>query len=450
MKTQSLFEPKKTEEKWQSISPVLPPEYTTPTGRLSKHYLRPPKFTVLKDGRSTEGNYICRFYLGGKNYSLSTFKAERRAAEKAAEAMVMRKWEEWKAVTSAPLIQLQPESNPKPLTPTIIPIPEPEAASLPLMDSIEASPTRPSKMIAEAATEWLSEYGKQRPRSLRTIESIMHVWMKRFRHTLLDDITAESLAQFQKSIIPTLSKRSADGMLTYVKKFCRWCTGRGYMSTNPAEAIKPKMEGEYGGIERNKDVWPEEFFNEFVAHFIPSERKALQVYWHTGIDLCDISRLEIRHIKVYADGVQYIELGRLKAKDKSANSKEIIRFPLNKGTPIHKLVMDAINLAKKKDRTALFNRYARSPNEFTSHLTNKRIAVFKSKYPDKEVLTWKSLRATFFTRCRNAGIPDSALIRWGGWVDATQLSRVYDRGVTTAQHTHMLEKPFKTSLQGNR
>jgi hypothetical protein len=226
---------------------------------------------------------------------------------------------------------------------------------------------------------------------------------------------------------------------------------KGLLVSDPSTKINPKLQADYGGKSRNKDVWDEKFFKEFILHFKVPDRKALRVFWHTGIDLCDIARIEIAHIKKYADGVHYIEIRRFKAKKKSAHSKEIIRFPLVKGSELRLLVLEAYLRARKDGRTLLFNRSGVDPSQFTRRLTNKRTEVFRIHYPGMNVLTWKALRYTFFTRCRNSGIPDHVLVKWGGWVDASMLYRYYDKGVTTAEFSMKLKEPNATySLPSRR
>jgi hypothetical protein len=419
-------------------------ENHTPVGpiRQSKLIRGAPKFRVWKDPRSKNGIYLCKFYLAGTNHTISTMEAEKRAAERVAAELVLEKWKEWREagtphLRTAPSPAPSMETSAGSTTPTLVPR--------------RKNPPNPTTTIAFAADAWLEEYGKVRPRSLKTVKHFYQSWKKRLPVTLVKDLTQERLQDLQAQLITDVSERTADSILTYLKKFCKWCVEKGLLPVDPSDKIDPKKEADYGGKSRNKDIWDESFFEEFLHHFKVPDRKTLRAYWHSGIDLCDLARLETKHIKKYADGVDYIELLRFKAKKKSAQSKEITRLPLIQGSPLRRLVLEAFHLAKKEGRTYLFNRQGVDPAAFTRRLTNKRTEVFKIYYPGKPVLTWKALRYTFFTRCRNQGIPDPVLVKWGGWVDASMLYKHYDQGVTTAEHMLALIRPatlaFKTPVR---
>lgn len=420
--------------------------------RRTRSQTTAPKPKVFIDSRSKSGVYLFRLCLGGKRTTLSTCKTEKRAAEKERDEIIQREIDAWRNGTPIPNAP-SPSHAPSPLPGgSVRGVPSKIGASVqtigigvnPKFHAVErgVSPKVKGLFFDDVVKEWFAEYCQENPRSATTVGGYLSSWKKHgLNADRLNDLNHDLIYAFQLKLIPAVSNRTADSILTYLKKLCRWCLEKGYLEKDPSVKIDPKLKANYGGFARNKDVWEEKFFLEFLEHFKVADRKALKVYWHTGIDLCDIARIEIKHIKTYADKQRYIELLRFKAKDKSAKSKEVIRFPVDTNPKLKWLIDDAINRAKEENRTFLFNRGEVDPGEFTRRLTNKRTEVFRIYYPGKTELTWKALRYTFFTRCRNSNIPDPVLVKWGGWVDASMLYRHYDQGVTTGDHMHSLNNP---------
>jgi len=449
--------------------------------RPSRYLRRAPLFTLRKDPKS--GIYAVKFALDGRRYSRSTQETNERAAQAKAQDMRDAIWREWlqgqdlaKSSSSPPVEHSPFEPRPAPNMEVEI-----QKSSTPLVNGniaesgmqtsppMAAIPQNSSNVVIDAALEqFLTYYRNDEERGKKTESSVMIVrgyirtCMKGLGCHYLSDITEEKLIRRRNELESTHAKKTVQGVIVYTKKFLRWCKRKRYLHVDPIEFWIFRKGAEYRYVPRDyneiKNQWTLGFFTKFVGDFEKRDQEALWLYWHTGLDLCDIARIEEANIKDFGDG-KYLVIRRLKAKDKSESSREMVRFPLQNERGEFKdagaIIMRALKTAKEQGRQFLF-RSAQDTNPilFSRRITNRRLYLFEHEYSLKvkamgRNLTFKALRHQFITRCVQAGVPMTDLQRWVGHTNTKMIEEIYNHHIQTAGSLDKLDRPQPTYRPNN-
>lgn len=444
------------------------------TKKVSKYLSTPPQFSLYKDKKT--GLWICKFTLDGK-YSRSTGERNERLAKPIAKKIRDNIWEDWKL---SGLSQSTPPVSPSIAPPVSIrdraqtvgigikavsqvkqidSLEVPKVVKVPCRETIKDSlqmeiPCLSSITINVAAKQFLEYYAndhndRHTKSSVGAVGGFLQMFQVNFPYIRMEEISLVKLQYFQRKAEKYWAKRTVQSLITYIKKFLKWALSKGHVANDFPEFEFNKNVAYGGKTVDKKSKWDKDLFFRFIKHYDLNDQMALQVGWNTGIDLCDIA-LITKDTLVWNEDEQidYIQMIRLKAKDKSDTSREVICFPVV--GELKRLVEWGLAHGKKYLFNPLYEEAEGEEydsTEFTKRIGNKRSLIFQTKYPNEKAMGFKRLRHTFYSNARKMEIPDHVLMKWGGWVDTTMLNRIYDVNTETGKWVKMLGN--KTIVQMN-
>lgn len=264
----------------------------------------------------------------------------------------------------------------------------------------------------EAKPDFVAEAQQQRRGSMKLSE----MWETACKYRQLSDTHKKALERFIKStklkyvsdVTPQIALayltntygagngKTFNNNKTYLNTIFKLCVVESGISGSPFDSV---LNMRLKNVEVHRKITVEEFNRLFHAAAEPW-KTALLMSWHTGMRVSDCFTLKWDEIQ--GDAI-------IKIPNKTS------RFNRSVYIPIHKELQDHLNtLPKPKDKkqavlspflTSRFKRVSGARMRYIQNLF-KTCKVLDTK--DGKA-SFHSLRATFITRCEEAGIPRSAI-----------------------------------------
>ena len=261
----------------------------------------------------------------------------------------------------------------------------------------------------------------------------------------LDDITPGLVAEFQYEFLPKqISKKSGKGLspdtvaklITMLRGLWRWALARKKVKLdgNPFNRPDDDLPRETKKAEPKRDQFRSEEVQKVLSAAPKGDRMGdlFRVGLVTGARITEIAKVKASDTK--EDGSVFLIAG-----GKTENAKRVVPVPEIARPIIAKLYADAVEEGHER----LFHAFPISPSNGTASSASKAFTYLRRKVLGRETddrLVFHSLRHTWKTTSRRAGLSIDDAHDLGGWQGVKRTSDPYDHGLNDKELEAAQEK----------